>query len=169
MSSDYVFEDKNRLVHYLYSILSNPTQIKVQKSLYLLYAFYGATYGQLFKHEDKEDFGGQTYPKELFNANFQAWRYGPVEYDVYRNEKADMYDGVEEIEMKTDTEENINIKRFIDSLVSQIDKMDDFSLVDRTHQDNVWLNNYKEGNLYIEMSNEDIVKEYKERYIKNAV
>lgn len=169
MSSDYVFEDKNRLVHYLYSILSNPTQIKVQKSLYLLYAFYGATYGQLFKHEDKEDFDGQTYPKELFNANFQAWRYGPVEYDVYRNEKADMYDGVEEIEMKTDTEENINIKRFIDSLVSQIDKMDDFSLVDRTHQDNVWLNNYKEGNLYIEMSNEDIVKEYKERYIKNAV
>lgn len=168
MVLEYVFEDKDELVRYLYSILSNPTQIKVQKTLYLLYAFYGATYGQLGKH-DKEDFNGQNYPKELFPANFQAWRYGPVEYDVYCSEKAGEYTEIEEEIIADDTPEEKNIKKFVDELVSQTDEIDDFSLVDRTHQDNVWLDNYQEGKRYIEMSNEDIVAEYKERYVKSDV
>lgn len=168
MVSNYVFENKDELVRYLYTVLSNPTQIKVQKTLYLLYAFYGATYGQLYKH-DKEDFDGQSYPKELFPANFQAWRYGPVEFDIYCNEKDGQYDDSVKTSIPNDTAEEKNIKNFIDELVSQTDEIDDFSLVDRTHQDNVWLDNYKEGERYIVMSNDDIVAEYKERYVKSDV
>lgn len=49
-----VFSEKDFLVNFLYKLLDNPTQIKVQKTLYLLFAFYGATYGNLDKDEDNE-------------------------------------------------------------------------------------------------------------------
>ncbi|HEO7186705.1 TPA: hypothetical protein VBE04_000819, partial [Streptococcus agalactiae] len=69
-----VFSEKDFLVNFLYKLLDNPTQIKVQKTLYLLFAFYGATYGNLDKDEDNE-FSDQNYPKQLFKAIFEAWRY----------------------------------------------------------------------------------------------
>lgn len=165
MNGEYVFDDKNKLVRYLYSTLSNPTQIKVQKTLYLLYAFYGATYGRLSLSENKEDFQGQYYPKELFPATFQAWRYGPVEYDVYRDEKSGLFNDVCEVVLEKETPEMFNIVQFIDDLVSQTDKIDDFSLVDRTHQDDSWVSKYVEGSKYIEMNNEQIIQEYLGRYI----
>ncbi|HFE0901717.1 TPA: hypothetical protein ACF7YZ_001408 [Streptococcus agalactiae] len=56
-----VFSEKDFLVNFLYKLLDNPTQIKVQKTLYLLFAFYGATYGNLDKDEDNE-FSDQNYP-----------------------------------------------------------------------------------------------------------
>ncbi|EAO75295.1 conserved hypothetical protein [Streptococcus agalactiae COH1] len=62
-----VFSEKDFLVNFLYKLLDNPTQIKVQKTLYLLFAFYGATYGNLDKDEDNE-FSDQNYPKQLFKA-----------------------------------------------------------------------------------------------------
>lgn len=168
---EYVFECKDDLVNYLYSILTNPTQVKIQKTLYLLYAFYGATYGQFYNQEQegKEDFGEQSYPKHLFEANFQAWRYGPVEYDVYCREKNGGYEAENQLPINLETHEKNNIKQFIDDLVSQTDKIDDFSLVDRTYQDNVWLDNYREGEQYIEIKNEEIIKEYQERYIVNDI
>lgn len=92
MNEQYVFPEKNKLVKYLYSKLDNPTQIKVQKTLYLLYAFYGATYGRLASNTEETEFEDQNYPKELFPAKFEAWRYGPVEADVYRDEKSGCFD-----------------------------------------------------------------------------
>lgn len=85
-----VFQDKDFLVNFLYKLLENPTQIKVQKTLYLLFAFYGATYGNIKKEEDNE-FSKQNYPSNLFEAIFEAWRYGPVEIEIYSNEKKEMY------------------------------------------------------------------------------
>lgn len=164
-----VFECKDDLVNYLYSMLTNPTQVKVHKTLYLLYAFYGATYGQLYNQEKKEDFEGQFYPRYLFEANFQAWGYGPVEYDVYCREKNKKYESVNELPINLETPEGNNIKKFIDDLVSQTDRLDDFSLVDRTHQDNAWLDSYLEGEQYTKIKNENIIKEYQERYTTKGI
>lgn len=169
MIGDCVFPDKNELVNYLYSVLSNPTQIKVQKTLYLLYAFYGATYGQLHKDKNDDEFEEQSYPKELFPAKFQAWKYGPVEFDVYRDEKQGCYkQETTDTILSEDNPEDINIKQFIHEITDQTDEIDDFSLVDRTHQDDVWFDNYKPGIPYIDIKNEDIINEYRKRYIKDV-
>lgn len=165
-----VFDNKDFLVNFLYKLLDNPTQIKVQKTLYLLFAFYGTTYGNLENNQDDQnDFSEQTYPKELFRANFEAWRYGPVETDVYANEKLGSYSG-EELDNETineffNTSEFKNVKDFIENIVEQTNQIDDFSLVDRTHQDNVWLDVYKEGEKHIPMDNKEIIQEYIERYV----
>lgn len=165
MIDEYVFADKNLLVNYLYNRLTNPTQIKVQKTLYLLYAFYGATYGQISTSKEKSDFEGQSYPRELFNANFEAWRYGPVDPEVYSNEKLGLYIANNHVSLPNDTSEEININEFCDNIIEQTNEIDDFSLVDRTHQDLIWLNNYQEGVNHIKMNGTDIIQEYVDRYV----
>lgn len=49
--------------------------------------------------------------------------------------------------------------------MEQTNQIDDFSLVDRTHQDNVWLDVYKEGENHIPMDNKEIIQEYIKRYV----
>lgn len=165
---DYVFEDKDFLVRFLYFILENPTRIKIQKTLYLLYAYYGATYGQLTRSEGDDEFSDQRYPKELFAAKFEAWRYGPVEYEVYKKDVEGFYEenplNLQEIEIFYDSPEKKNVKDFIKNISDQTDQIDDFSLVDLTHQDRSWSNVYVEGENHIEMSNDEIINEYIERY-----
>ncbi|MGT2744924.1 Panacea domain-containing protein [Streptococcus phocae subsp. phocae] len=163
-----VFSEKDFLVNFLYQLLDNPTQIKVQKTLYLLFAFYGATYGKLETEEDNE-FSEQNYPKELFKATFEAWKYGPVETDVYVNEKKGSYSdkilNEEDINEFFKTPELKNVRDFIENIVEQTNQIDDFSLVDRTHQDDVWLDVYKDGENHITMDNKKIIQEYIERYV----
>src|SRR5699024_6152250 len=106
-------------------------------------------------------------PSKLFEANFQAWRYGPVEFDVYKNEKNGFYNEIQACDFNPDIGgfEKMNIKEFTDSIISQTDKIDDFGLVDRTHQDDSWFDVYEEGQSYIDMDNEMIILEYLERYV----
>lgn len=81
---EVVFTDKYFLVKLLYRLLEKPSKVKIQKTLYLLFAFYGATYGRLQDdNKGDNDFSEQSYPENLFFANFEAWKYGPVEIDVY--------------------------------------------------------------------------------------
>lgn len=163
-----VFQDKDFLVKFLYKLLENPTQIKVQKTLYLLFAYYGATYGNIKKEEDNE-FSKQDYPKNLFEASFEAWRYGPVESEIYSKEKTEIYSrdnlSDQEIENFFNSPERKNIKEFIENIVRQTNSIDDFSLVDRTHQDEAWLKVYKEGEKHIKMDNNTIINEYISRYV----
>src|SRR5699024_7177023 len=126
LTVDFVFADKDDLVKLLYKKLSNPTQIKVQKTLYLLFAYYGATYGKINNRDTKDDqFDEQSYPKYLFNADFQAWRYGPVERDVYSKEKNDEFNDIPNDFQPTFSvgqEEKSNILSFIDNIINQTDK-----------------------------------------------
>lgn len=168
MGTDYVFKQKDDLVNYLYHKLSNPTKIKIQKTLYLLFAYYGATYGNISEEEGDDEFDKQVYPELLFDAKFEAWRYGPVEVEVYSNEKQGYYNGDHDEEiLDHTTPENKNIKQFIDSIIKQTNGIDDFSLVDRTHQDKCWMDHYKEGCNHIPMDNGEIINEYYKRYVKN--
>ena len=51
INNKYIFNNKDDLVNYLLYKLDLPSQLKIQKTLYLLFAFYGAIYGKLSEDE----------------------------------------------------------------------------------------------------------------------
>lgn len=165
--TNYVFDRKDDLVSYLYSKLDNPTNMKIQKAMYLLWAFYAGTYGSLEKAADNLS----VYPEYLFESDFEAWRYGPVDNDLYGRIKNGESFNIEghpqdflnkhiSTDITKDEQKVKNIVAFLTNLVDQIDKMDDFALVARTHEDSSWTSSYVEGNLHIKMDAETIKKEY---------
>lgn len=165
-----VFTDKYDLVSYLFSRLNNPTNLKIQKAMYLLWAFYVGTYGSLEKDADNSD----CYPDYLFEPAFEAWRYGPVDSEVYASIKSekdfDIDGSVDKFlkksvtkDIKNDKQKFNNIVSFLNNLVNQIDKMDDFALVARTHEDSSWTNVYHEGVLHTKMSAAAIKNEYEHK------
>lgn len=79
--TSYVFQNKADLVNHLLAKLEKPSCIKIQKTLYLLFAYYGATYGQLTADPSNE-LETVNYPTYLFEPNFEAWCYGPVDPEV---------------------------------------------------------------------------------------
>ena len=78
-----VFQNKTDLVNHLFAKLETPSPIKIQKTVYLLFAFYGATYGQL-KTNPPTELETINYPRYLFKPNFEAWYYGPVDLDIHK-------------------------------------------------------------------------------------
>lgn len=167
----YFFKDINELIRYILEKKENVGQLRLQKTLYLLYAYYGSTYGQLEKEEDPEKYEVNSevevnYPKELFPAEFEAWKYGPVIFDVYVKDKNSEYELVEflpEFEPNEAYEEDVLL--FLDDIIEQINDMSDFTLVDRTHQDKAWKETYKPNTYRTKMNNEDIIREYVEEYV----
>src|SRR5690625_2390440 len=59
---DYVFESVDNLVEYLFSRFGKLSPLKLQKGLYFLYAYYGATYGEA-KQEEGESEQDINFPK----------------------------------------------------------------------------------------------------------
>lgn len=160
MAHEYVFENKDELVNYLYARLTSPTLLKVQKSLYLLWAYYAATYGNL-QADDQSDMG--DYPKQLFRADFQAWRYGPVDKTVYAKQKNEQYEADEKA-YSPQTSEDKDVKLFLDDLIADIDGINDFGLVELTHRDKAWSEVYQEGERGLCMNSDAIKQEYIRRF-----
>lgn len=162
MDSTTFFSDVNELVEHLYSVFGEFSPLKLQKTLYFLFAFYSGMYSQ----DEAEGVVEQEYnfPNRLFNARFEAWTYGPVIPTVYSHRK---YTGYEPNKYDFDEENPIDneVKKFIEEVGEQIISKSDFSLVDRSHEDYAWRNAYKQGTS-TEMSLEEIEAEYKE-YFRN--
>lgn len=158
---EFAFENVDDLINYLYNQYGELTPIKLQKGLYFLYAYYGATYGKTRESEGvlEQDFA--DFPDSLFDAQFEAWTYGPVIKDVWAKQKAGFYGN--------DTPNIQNIKReiilFIDELFEQINSVSDFSLVDRSHEDEAWIDAYNSGATTKIMNNNDLIEEYKRKYL----
>jgi uncharacterized phage-associated protein len=153
----------NTMAKYLYSLNKNLSPLKLQKSLYFLFAYYGALYSK--QNEEGVFEGSLNTPKYLFDADFEAWKYGPVIRDVYFGNKDGVYNSDDEgIKLAVDeVSENIEIKKFIDEMFEQINSVSDFGLVDRSHEDKVWQNAYKtEGKI---MNHDEIIEEYTQRYV----
>ena len=142
---NYVFLNKDNLVNYLISKLDNPTQLKIQKGMYFLWAFYSATYGNIDYKDKNSEFYQQEvpYPKELFDGNFEAWRYGPVLPDVYENFKNNKYKSKVILDGLTNNDNNDEIILFINDIISQINNIDDFGLVIRSQNDLAWKDKVK--------------------------
>lgn len=166
--TSYVFQNKTDLVNHLFAKLEQPSSIKIQKTLYLLFAFYGATYGQLTADPSSE-LETANYPTYLFEPNFEAWQYGPVDLDVHRAVYQKAYESLE-LEDKTFAEtlepsEVRNVRLFIDDIIRQTNDTDDFTLIGRVCEDDTWASvANSDGNDKI-ISPQSIVDEYVAKYV----
>lgn len=162
--AEQVFPNIDTLVSHLKFLKKEDlTPIRLQKALYFLFAYYGASYGQLNKEKTKEGFfeGGDSdaYPETLFKEQFEAWKYGPVVpavYHTYKNKD------IIAKEWNPDDVKLRQVKEMIKDVIEQLDSMGDFELVDRSHEDLTWKNVYNDGKgMSGVMDHEDIVEEYK--------
>lgn len=163
----FFFNNVEELIRYILEKKENVGQLRLQKTLYLLYAYYGATYGQMVSEDQKKESEIEfDYPEELFSADFEAWTYGPVIFEIYVNDKNGDYDSIDKLS-KFNPEQPFekDVLLFLDDIIEQINEMSDFTLVDRTHQDSSWINRYEPGQYRTKMNNEEIIKEYIEEYV----
>ena len=112
----------------------------------ILFIVYGAFY--------------EKFNKEIFEPNFQAWKYGPVEIDYRKFIK----DNDEKILNKFDCEINNNEKIYLEKLIIKLLKFSPWSLVEYTHSLDAWINNYEGEEIdYKRIPKEDIFKSFENR------
>ena len=139
--------------------------IKLQKTLYFLFAYWGGFVRKSNTALNVEE--KIKLPEYLFNDRIEAWTYGPVIPDVYRHigviesfgEKKDFESAI--CKVKT----NPRVISFIDDLLKDIFSVSDFRLVDISHQDKCWINNYSESDKKHnnEIPKDAIINEYLSR------
>lgn len=112
------------------------TKIRIHKLLYFTYIEYYMKYGE-----------------ELFKPNFQAWRYGPVEVDIYYN-----------VSIKKRRKVKSNEKKFLYDIYQKYSQYKDFELVDISHRTAPWKEAYKDFELF---HNRSIKCERIIKYIEN--
>jgi uncharacterized phage-associated protein len=154
--------DVDTIAKYLHYKRPEISSIRLQKSLYFLFCYYGAFY----THETiiGECEGMQSYPEFLFDAEFEAWKFGPVIRDVHQKSQQGFYNNLLENERanKIISETNLEIYTFIEDLTNQLNEISDFMLVERVHMDEVWRHAYFSGEKI--MPKEFIIKEYKQKF-----
>ncbi|MGX7393968.1 Panacea domain-containing protein [Carnobacterium mobile] len=162
--NNYFFKSVDDLVTHLKTLNPDIGPLRLQKTLYFLYAFYGATYGSIKAGDGISEISSNTnYPTRLFEGNFEAWQYGPVFREVYFKNKAGNYDGVaDKTETDYKTTKQQDVIKFVDGLVEDLDEMSDFALVDRTHQDEAWKNKFDQADprKSSDIDNDELVAEY---------
>lgn len=155
MNATYYFNDVDNLVEHILYEFPKITPLKLQKSLYMLFAFYIVAIRS--GRETNEDI-----PDRLFKADFEAWTSGPVIRDVYQKVKDNSYQA-RAYNFRTKAVD-LEIRDFIDNLVSQIMQKSDFALMIRSREDESWKSAIKKGKT-TPIPMDDIVAEY-ERIIQ---
>lgn len=134
--------------------------IKLQKTLYFLFAYWGQFIRKNKENQDSVEVDYSNYNEFLFDDKIEAWTYGPVVPEVFIAEKTELLDTLklEEDYLKEETVK----KEFIDNLLEQLFEIDDFSLVRISHEDECWKKNYLESDEKHdrEISKEEIINEY---------
>lgn len=129
----------------------NVTNLRLQKMLYIIQILY---------------LGEKGVP--LFKSNFEAWDYGPVAPEVYRQFKMFGDKPIEEwafpkIENDCDKEQRAFIKLISDALT----KFPSSKLVALTHRPHTgWAENYQPGVTGLIISLKDMEKEYQDVWLK---
>lgn len=167
LEREFVFEKdiivKYTITRYKVQNSKDITPLKLQKSLYLAFAYY-AGWVKSMKNmqsttEDTDDFLVNRKPF-LFESSFQAWDYGPVDKEVYSNFKYNVavYD-CDYDEVKAELEKTDPVAfSLVDNILNQTFELNDFALVEITHQDKAWIDN--RGDV---MDIEEIANEYSSR------
>lgn len=146
---EFVFDNVIDLAGYAKNRLDNPTPLKIQKTLYFLWGFYSATYGNIkYDSAEKSEFDLQdgAYPPELFEPDFEAWRYGAVINKVYlaykKHEIKELSsEDIQKIISLGELEKK-EILLFINNLIAQINEVDDFGLIQMAIKDSAWKDAY---------------------------
>lgn len=148
-------KQKKDILYFLFNDLDNEdilTPIRLQKYLYFAYAMWFTKQKNLnISYEDCT---------ELFNNNFEAWKFGPVDVEVYNAYKNNCMPDEKINSLST---EHTN---FLMDVWNRLRPYNDFQLVSISHNDQAWLNNYNERELFHsnKMLTEEIKKEYYYKY-----
>ena len=156
MSKKFFFQNIDNLVKHILFQFPEIGPLKLQKGLYFLFAFYINTYSVEPQSDviEREN----IFPKYLFQADFEAWNYGPVIRDVYLKFKEKQYTPHQYQFSEKDKE----IEIFIKDAMTMIVEKSDFSLVDRVQEDIAWQKAYRNQNSNI-INIKDIEDEYLEK------
>jgi len=143
--------------------------IKLQKSLYFCFAYWGA-YIEKAKlsslQNDVAEIDFTQYPAYLFPDNardsFEAWTYGPVIRSVYQAQA----DIIRSPLCEEASEVRPEVFDMIDGLLNQLFDISDFSLVNISHSDDVWKDNYDVSaeNHNKVIAHDAIIEEYIKKY-----
>jgi uncharacterized phage-associated protein len=140
--------------------------LKLQKSLYFLFAYWGGfitknkkikTIEEKKPNSIKIELDYSKHSEYLYETEIQAWVYGPVLPKVYRKEDIDSHYNANNF-----VTDDADVKEFIDDLLGQIFDVSDFRLVDISHADNIWkkyFNPNEECHNNI-MPSDEIINEY---------
>ena len=133
--------------------------IKLQKSLYFLFAYWGKFIRMNKENQDSVEVNYSEFDEYLFKDRIEAWTYGPVIPEVFIAEKSGI---LNRNINKNYLEDNEVKKDFIDNLLEQIFEIDDFSLVRISHEDDCWKRHYKASDKVHnkEIPKEEIISEY---------
>lgn len=130
--------------------------IKLQKSLYFLFAYWGGTVRKSKKYPDAVEEHYNNFSEYLFDDDIEAWVYGPVVPVVYHAENLEQYYDENLFEGKE------KLKEFIDDLLKELFETGDFTLVDVSHNDTAWINNFSYDDEFHNkvINKEEIIEEY---------
>ena len=95
----------------------------------------------------------------MFKENFEAWQYGPVLRSIYQANKYNSQCIDEAPDWNPSNEKEESINELIEQVIKQTDEMGDFTLVERSHEDEEWKNAFDQGQK--EMDKDKIIDEYK--------
>jgi len=128
--------------------------IKLQKSLYFLFAYWGGFVRKGNNNPDFSEIVSSDYQENLFDNRIEAWVYGPVVPDVYYLDDTI----IEKEEINVDS----YLKCFIDDLLEDLFNVSDFKLVELSHNDLAWKNNFNYDDTFHnnEIPKEEIIAEY---------
>lgn len=129
------------------------TPIKLQKSLYFCFAYWGG-----FVKRSKLPYTEVTIEKSdwLFNQDIEAWVYGPVVPDVYHEENLSEYNNPDIFKGNED------VMKYINGILDDVLAVSDFKLVEVSHMDNCWKKNFDINSEFHNkvIDKEDIIEEY---------
>lgn len=127
-NNQYLFSNPLTLANHVIYKLERQSAAQIQKTLYFLFAFYGASYGK-----------SEHYPKYLFEESFEAWKFGPVLRSVYFNQLNDQLKPVKWIPA-SESEEAVS--NFMDDIIDAVKDKNDFQLIERSLEDQAWIDAY---------------------------
>ena len=171
MDENTPLTDKKDLIRYLMQVHEleknlEISRIKLQKGLYFLYAFWIDKLVETRNSFNEEKDLSDDMSYRLFDANFIAWSYGPVDREVYDDHKdANLKPfTLEESESFINklNDNNPLVAQYIYSMTRRIINTSDFGLVDLTHRDSSWRNNYDASDPFTSKSitHEEIAADY---------
>ena len=137
--------------------------IKLQKALYFCFAYWGGFVrkGKIGNTELTE-IDTNDFDEILFDDTIEAWIYGPVIPNVYREYRDGTLSGnVDDIFAGHEFE-----KSYIDGILGDILNASDFSLVEESHKDDCWIDNFDFNEMMHSnpIPKEDIISEYSRKF-----
>lgn len=154
MRPNYFFNNSDDLVnHILTKLPEEPGILRLNLTLYFLFATYAAAYNPKVENPNLLD----EQPKFIADLVFTADHYGPQDYSVNDKLQNEYYQPKEYNFL--DNQVDQNIKHFIDDILYQLKSVDDFSLIDRALDDDAWFNAYSNSDSKI-MSREQMISDY---------